>query len=269
MIVHKDKICDIVPVDIVANTAITAAYYITKQHTENDLSNATADNQNEAINHVDCQLESANNAPSAEELKAKEKKQKNNAKFYLNGHFSSDEEDFKDSLNEPSSLNGFGKDEKQTNGHLSNGKLVNGNLTNGKLLNGHLTNGKSTNIDSVNEKSANLSNGKLTNGSCTVSNGLSNGLANGKSHSQSESEEEKEQLANKHCNSSSSLINKKLQNDKFQSNINQQLTVFNCVSGTSNPISWGEIHSLCEPFLLKYPSIELFRYPGFVSSRLF
>lgn len=50
----------------------------------------------------------------------------------------------------------------------------------------------------------------------------------------------------------------------------ERLTVFNCVSGSLNPISWGEINALSQPLLLKYPSMELFRYPGalFHSSKL-
>lgn len=45
--------------------------------------------------------------------------------------------------------------------------------------------------------------------------------------------------------------------------------VVNCVSGQINPITWSEIRSLSHPVLLKYPSIEMFRYPGpiFVSNR--
>lgn len=38
--------------------------------------------------------------------------------------------------------------------------------------------------------------------------------------------------------------------------------VVNCISGQINPITWGEIRSLSHPWLIKYPSIEMFRYPG-------
>ena len=42
----------------------------------------------------------------------------------------------------------------------------------------------------------------------------------------------------------------------------ERLTVFNCVSCTLNPITWGKINELSQPLLLKYPSMQLFRYPG-------
>lgn len=50
----------------------------------------------------------------------------------------------------------------------------------------------------------------------------------------------------------------------------ERLTIFNCVSCTLNPISWGKINELSQPLLLKYPSKQLFRYPGtlFHSNRL-
>jgi len=38
--------------------------------------------------------------------------------------------------------------------------------------------------------------------------------------------------------------------------------VVNCVSGQINPITWDEIRSLSLPWLLKYPTLEMFRYPG-------
>lgn len=41
-----------------------------------------------------------------------------------------------------------------------------------------------------------------------------------------------------------------------------QCTVYNCTSGSSNPISWGRIKEISEPLLIKYPSMEIFRYPG-------
>lgn len=46
--------------------------------------------------------------------------------------------------------------------------------------------------------------------------------------------------------------------------------VFNCTSGGLNPISWGRIRDLSHPLLAKYPSMELFRYPGacFHSNRI-
>lgn len=45
--------------------------------------------------------------------------------------------------------------------------------------------------------------------------------------------------------------------------------VVNCTSGQINPITWEEIRSLSHPWLVKYPSIEVFRYPGptFVSNK--
>lgn len=45
--------------------------------------------------------------------------------------------------------------------------------------------------------------------------------------------------------------------------------VVNCTSGQINPITWGEIRSLSHPWLIKYPSLEMFRYPGpwFVSNK--
>lgn len=48
----------------------------------------------------------------------------------------------------------------------------------------------------------------------------------------------------------------------------QEPYVVNCISGQINPITWGEIRSLSHPWLVKYPSIEMFRYPGpwFVSN---
>lgn len=45
--------------------------------------------------------------------------------------------------------------------------------------------------------------------------------------------------------------------------------VVNCTSGQINPITWGEVRSLSHPWLIKYPSLEMFRYPGpwFVSNK--
>lgn len=45
--------------------------------------------------------------------------------------------------------------------------------------------------------------------------------------------------------------------------------VVNCISGQINPITWGEVRSLSQPWLLKYPTFEMFRYPGpiFVSNK--
>ena len=39
-------------------------------------------------------------------------------------------------------------------------------------------------------------------------------------------------------------------------------TVFNCTSGSVNPISWGRVKEIAEPLLMKHPSMEIFRYPG-------
>lgn len=45
--------------------------------------------------------------------------------------------------------------------------------------------------------------------------------------------------------------------------------VVNCVSGQTNPITWGEIKSLSQPWLEKYPPTQIFRYPGptFISNK--
>lgn len=45
--------------------------------------------------------------------------------------------------------------------------------------------------------------------------------------------------------------------------------VVNCVSGPINPITWDEIRSLSHPWLIQYPTFEMFRYPGpiFVSNK--
>lgn len=45
--------------------------------------------------------------------------------------------------------------------------------------------------------------------------------------------------------------------------------VVNCISGQINPITWEDIRTLSHPWLIKYPSIETFRYPGpiFVSNK--
>lgn len=50
-----------------------------------------------------------------------------------------------------------------------------------------------------------------------------------------------------------------------------RLLVINCVSGSLNPITWGEINRISQPLMLQYPSQEVFRYPGvwFHSNRLF
>lgn len=238
MIVHKDKICDIVPVDIVANTAITAAFYISKQAA----SSGVAQPEQPAVSPVSGKLNGHSkplqtDAPTA------------NGKYPANGKFSSDEEDALATADEDEQPPAG---EKLTNGKLTNGHhhLTNGNhLTNGKLTNGHhLTSGKTT----TNEESK-LTNGKLPNGDSQLdatrpklTNGSPNGSLTGSLNSS----------LNGH------FSHHKTMNDSSAFDVSQYLTVFNCVSGTSNPISWGEIHSLCEPFLLKYPSIELFRYPG-------
>lgn len=46
--------------------------------------------------------------------------------------------------------------------------------------------------------------------------------------------------------------------------------VVNCVSGPINPITWDEIRSFSHPWLIKYPTFEMFRYPGpiFVSNKM-
>lgn len=48
------------------------------------------------------------------------------------------------------------------------------------------------------------------------------------------------------------------------------LLLINCTSGQINPITWNEVKHLSHPWLIKYPSIEMFRYPGpiFVSNKL-
>lgn len=38
--------------------------------------------------------------------------------------------------------------------------------------------------------------------------------------------------------------------------------VYNCTSGSTNPISWGRVKEISDPLLIKNPSMELFRYPG-------
>lgn len=38
--------------------------------------------------------------------------------------------------------------------------------------------------------------------------------------------------------------------------------VYNCTSGPFNRITWGDIHRVSYPILVKYPSMEMFRYPG-------
>lgn len=40
------------------------------------------------------------------------------------------------------------------------------------------------------------------------------------------------------------------------------LLVYNCTSGRVNKITWGEIERIAFPFLLRYPSEQLYRYPG-------
>lgn len=208
MIVHKDKICDIVPVDVVANTAITAAFYISKQHFDLTQQNRTSSPSVIGNGHYNLQAE----APIT------------NGKLPANGTFSSDEEDAL-----PIEAEQPAAEKKLTNGKLTNGHhLPNGKLTNGHhLTNGnHLTNGE-----------AKLSNGDLKIDATKTTNGSPKG-------------------------GQFKLHHHKTMKDSSAFDISQYLTVFNCVSGTSNPISWGEVHSLCEPFLLKYPSIELFRYPG-------
>lgn len=45
--------------------------------------------------------------------------------------------------------------------------------------------------------------------------------------------------------------------------------VVNCTSGQINPITWNEIRSLSHPWLIEYPTLEMFLYPGptFVSNK--
>ncbi|KAI1309425.1 putative fatty acyl-CoA reductase [Halotydeus destructor] len=38
--------------------------------------------------------------------------------------------------------------------------------------------------------------------------------------------------------------------------------VVNCVSGSLNPISWGQVKTIADPLLIRNPSMEMFRYPG-------
>lgn len=57
------------------------------------------------------------------------------------------------------------------------------------------------------------------------------------------------------------------QNDSLSASLlkfihHRRLLVINCVSGSLNPITWGEINDISQPLMLKYPSSELFRYPG-------
>lgn len=208
MIVHKDKICDIVPVDVVANTAITAAHYISKQ--------------------LNIQQDQQLTTQLGDELK-----------LSLNGSYASSSADVSDEDAE------FAGNSKLTNGKIINGHhLINGhqdkNPTNGHSNGEKLTNGKlhtsSDEDDSEHDSEKSVPTIKL------------NGLSRTSSTSSKSSLD-------------GSLSSKYKMSEK-SFDINQYLTVFNCISGASNPISWGEIHSLCEPFLLKYPSIELFRYPG-------
>lgn len=46
--------------------------------------------------------------------------------------------------------------------------------------------------------------------------------------------------------------------------------VINCVSGQLNPVTWGEIKSLSQPWLERYPPTQIFRYPGptFISNKI-
>ena len=41
-----------------------------------------------------------------------------------------------------------------------------------------------------------------------------------------------------------------------------KIQVYNCTSGSVNPISWGRVKEVADPLLIKHPSMELFRYPG-------
>lgn len=64
------------------------------------------------------------------------------------------------------------------------------------------------------------------------------------------------------------FVGAKRSNLKSPSPITNPMVV-NCTSGQINPITWSEIRSLSHPWLIKYPSLEMFRYPGpwFVSNK--
>lgn len=49
------------------------------------------------------------------------------------------------------------------------------------------------------------------------------------------------------------------------------IRIYNCTSGSLNSIKWGDIERMVFPLLLRYPSIQVFRYPGgnFKESRLY
>lgn len=72
-----------------------------------------------------------------------------------------------------------------------------------------------------------------------------------------------------HHSSKKRSNNKTLTNGSSSSMECDEPFVVNCVSGPINPIKWEEIRSLSQPWLLKYPSLEMFRYPGptFVSNK--
>jgi fatty acyl-CoA reductase len=40
------------------------------------------------------------------------------------------------------------------------------------------------------------------------------------------------------------------------------LMIYNCTSGQLNTITWGDIERIAFPVLIRYPSSEVFRYPG-------
>lgn len=40
------------------------------------------------------------------------------------------------------------------------------------------------------------------------------------------------------------------------------IMIYNCTSGLLNKITWGDIERIAFPLLLRYPSVEVFRYPG-------
>lgn len=48
------------------------------------------------------------------------------------------------------------------------------------------------------------------------------------------------------------------------------LMIYNCTSGALNTITWGDIERIAFPVLMRYPSSEVFRYPGgsFKTSKL-
>lgn len=54
-------------------------------------------------------------------------------------------------------------------------------------------------------------------------------------------------------------------------NHTNDIRIYNCTSGKLNCITWGDIERIAFPILLRYPPVEVFRYPGgsFKNSKLF